>query len=86
MATDFKERVLSVVRNITPGQVMSYGEVARRAKSPRAARAVAYIMADNYDLAVPCHRVIRADGQPGGYNRGGEPAKRRLLRSEGVIL
>lgn len=41
-------------------------------------------MKNNYDPTVPCHRVIRSDGRAGEYNRGGEAAKRELLRKEGV--
>lgn len=61
---------------------MTYGCVARAVGNPRAARAVAAIMARNYDPAIPCHRVVRADGSLGGYNRGGEAAKRALLAHE----
>lgn len=63
---------------------MSYGEVARRAGFPGAARAVGSLMAKNFDPCIPCHRVIRSDGRPGEYNRGGEREKRRLMLLEGV--
>ena len=82
----FADRVRDIVRAIPKGKTMTYGEVARRAGAPRAARAVGTIMANNYDKSVPCHRVIRADGQVGQYNRGGAPAKRALLKKEGAIL
>lgn len=63
---------------------MTYGEVARAAGSPRAARAVGSALRKNPDLArVPCHRVVRFDGGVGGY-AGGVRAKIKLLRSEGV--
>ena len=65
---------------------MTYKEVAERAGNPKAARAVANIMAANFDVNVPCHRVIRSDGQLGGYNRGGVRAKAKILASEGVVL
>lgn len=61
---------------------MSYGEVAMKAGNPKAARAVARVMSANYDPTVPCHRVIRADGTMGGYNRGGTKEKKRLLEIE----
>lgn len=80
----FKERVQSVVRAIPKGSVMTYKEVATAAQNPKAARAVANIMAANYDPNIPCHRVIRSDGGLGGYNRGGITKKQLLLRSEGV--
>lgn len=60
---------------------MSYGEVAERAGAPRAARAVGTVLKSNYDATVPCHRVIRANGDLGEYNRGKE-VKRQLLAHE----
>ena len=82
---DFKARVLKVVRSIKRGRTMSYGEVARRARKPGAARAVGAIMAANTDTNVPCHRVIRADGSLGGYNAIRGPSKRQLLEREGAL-
>ena len=82
----FTEKVIDIVTNIPKGKTMSYSEVANAAGRPKAARAVANIMAKNFDPDIPCHRVIRSDGRLGGYNRGGEAAKRALLESEGVIL
>lgn len=82
----FTERVRDVVRKIPKGTVMSYKEVAYAAGKPAAYRAVANIMAKNFDPDIPCHRVIRSDGGLGGYNRGGIPKKRALLEAEGVTL
>jgi len=84
--TEFQETVKAVVRTIPKGHVLTYKEVAVRSGRPQAARAVANIMAANYDETVPCHRVIRSDGALGGYNRGGVVVKRRLLEAEGVVL
>ena len=81
-AVSFTDLVLEVVRNIPKGETKSYGEVAKLAGSPKAARAVGTIMASNYRKDVPCHRVIKADGSLGAYNRGGEEAKRAILESE----
>ncbi|NBD74370.1 methylated-DNA--[protein]-cysteine S-methyltransferase [Patescibacteria group bacterium] len=78
----FRDRVRSVVAGIPRGETLTYGAVALAAGNPRAARAVASIMARNVDPAVPCHRVVRADGTLGGYNRGGEGVKRALLAEE----
>lgn len=64
---------------------MSYGEVATLAGNPRAARAVARLMSLNYDTDIPCHRVICANGELSGYNRGGTGVKRRILLSEGAL-
>ena len=64
---------------------MTYAEVARRAGSPGAARAVGSVMKKNFDPAIPCHRVIRSDGSLGQYNRGGTEAKASKLRAEGAV-
>lgn len=82
----FLEQVKAVVRKIPKGKVMTYKEVAVASGRPKAARAVANIMASNYDETVPCHRVIRSDGALGGYNRGGTEKKRSILRSEGYNI
>ncbi|HPN89553.1 MAG TPA: MGMT family protein [Candidatus Paceibacterota bacterium] len=83
--SDFRTKVLDVVSQIKVGETLSYGEVARRAGSPKAARAVGNILNKNFNPQIPCHRVIRADGQVGGYNRGGK-AKIRRLKQEGAKL
>ena len=80
--TAFREKVLDVVKQIPRGKVLTYKEVARRAGSPRAYRAVGNILNKNYDPKISCHRVVRSDGKIGGYNRG-ERAKLRKLREEG---
>ena len=80
----FRQKVLAVVSGIPRGQTLSYQEVAKRAGSPRAFRAVGTFMRQNFDPAIPCHRVICANGQLGQYNRGVEK-KRALLIAEGAI-
>ena len=82
---NFTTQVKAVVAKIPEGEVRTYKEVAIAAGNPKAARAVANIMAANYDPAVPCHRVIRTDGGLGGYNRGGVVAKKKILISEGAL-
>jgi O-6-methylguanine DNA methyltransferase len=86
MKLTFTQKVKRVVAKIPKGSVRTYKEVASLAGNPKAARAVARIMSKNYDVIVPCHRVIRSDGGLGGYNRGGIKAKREILLREGVIL
>ncbi len=81
----FAGRVRDAVRQIPKGETRSYGEVARAIGYPGAARAVGTVMKNNYDPTVPCHRVVRADGKLGKYNRGGERAKKRLLEKEGAL-
>jgi methylated-DNA-[protein]-cysteine S-methyltransferase len=81
----FKEKVYAIVAKIPRGRTMTYQEVARRAGSPNAYRAVGNIMNKNPDTKkVPCHRVVRSDGDPGGYARG-RRAKIAMLRKEGAI-
>jgi methylated-DNA-[protein]-cysteine S-methyltransferase len=78
----FHEKVLAAARRISYGRTATYGELAARAGSPRAARAVGQAMAHNpVPLIIPCHRVLAAGGRLGGYG-GGLDLKRRLLGME----
>jgi AraC family transcriptional regulator of adaptative response/methylated-DNA-[protein]-cysteine methyltransferase len=80
--TDFMQEVWQVLRDIPAGSTLSYGEVARRIGAPASARAVARACAANMlAVAVPCHRVVRADGHLSGY-RWGVARKRALLARE----
>ncbi len=80
--TSFSQAVRKVLITIPPGEVISYGEVARRVGVPQGARAVGQVVARNpVPLFVPCHRVISADGSLGGFG-GGRALKRRLLNHE----
>lgn len=81
----FAEKVYRVVRKIPKGQTRTYKEVARLAGSPRAYRAVGNILNKNRDLKnVPCHRVVRSDGDIGGYAFG-KKKKYALLKKEGAM-
>ena len=82
----FTDNVRVIVSGIPAGEVRTYQEVAKAAGNPKAARAVANVMAKNYDPLIPCHRVIRSDGGLGGYNRGGTTVKRGILLAEGAIV
>ncbi len=82
----FSQKVKSIVAKIPKGKTMTYKQVATKAGSPNAARAVGLIMKGNYDPKIPCHRVIRSDGAIGDYNRGGSAEKTRKLRAEGAIV
>lgn len=87
--TRFEKKVYTVVSRIPEGCVLSYKEVAARAGSPRAARAVGTLMARNPfpKHEVPCHRVVCSDGRVGAYSgKGGAKAKEKLLRDEGVSI
>jgi O-6-methylguanine DNA methyltransferase len=83
--SSFAHRVLAVVRRIPPGRIATYGDVARMAGRPRAARAVGNIMRNCSRHDVPCHRVVAAGGQLGGYG-GSLGLKRSLLRAEGLVV
>ena len=82
----FTKKVFAVVKNIPKGKVLTYREVAEKAGSPRAFRAVGSILKGNFDPSVPCHRVIKNDGTLGDYNRGGTSQKQKILTAEGVRL
>ncbi|MFT7773928.1 bifunctional DNA-binding transcriptional regulator/O6-methylguanine-DNA methyltransferase Ada [Roseateles sp.] len=80
--TAFQERVWRALREIPPGTTVSYGEIATRIGAPKAVRAVAQACATNHiAIAIPCHRVVRRDGDISGY-RWGVDRKRELLRRE----
>ncbi len=84
MKMNFKEKVYKVVKKIPKGKVLTYKEVAKKAGSPKASRAVGTILAANTDKSVPCHRVIRSDGKIGKYNQLLGMSKEKLLKREGV--
>lgn len=85
--TDFGRRTARAVRRLKPGRTITYGELARRAGSPAAARAAGRIMATNpVPLLVPCHRVLGADGSLTGFGGpGGTRQKEHILQLEGVV-
>lgn len=82
----FRERVLLVVSQIPKGKIFSYKQIAVRAGSPRAYRATGNILNKNYDSKIPCHRVVRSDGQLGGYNRGIGRKRELLEREKNLVL
>jgi methylated-DNA-[protein]-cysteine S-methyltransferase len=85
--TSFAKHVLGATRRIPWGQTRSYGELAAECGSPGAARAVGSVMAKNrYPLIVPCHRVLAAGGELGGYSApDGLKMKERLLAMEQCV-
>jgi len=82
--TPFSARVYEAARRVPPGRTVSYGELARAAGSPGAARAVGRAMATNpFPIVVPCHRVLASGGKAGGFSAyGGVTTKDRLLAIE----
>ncbi len=84
LGTAFQQRVWRSLRTIEAGTTATYAQVAERIGAPRAARAVARACAENpVAVAIPCHRVVRADASPSGY-RWGLARKRELLDREGA--
>lgn len=84
-AAAFKRRVVQVVRRIPAGRVCTYGDVARLAGRPRAARAVGRLMSAGTTPNLPYHRVIAAGGALGGYGSG-QAFKAALLAAEGITI
>ena len=84
----FDRRVYDAVRAVPPGSTVTYGELAARVGEPRGAREVGAALGRNpCPLIVPCHRVLAADGRPGGFSApGGVETKLRLLGIEGVSV
>ncbi|WP_300497759.1 bifunctional DNA-binding transcriptional regulator/O6-methylguanine-DNA methyltransferase Ada [Marinobacter sp.] len=80
--TAFQERVWRALREIPSGTTVSYAEIAARIGSPKAVRAVAQACgANRLAVAIPCHRVVRSNGDVSGY-RWGVERKKELLRRE----
>ena len=80
--TPFAQAVLAACRTVPFGRTCTYGELARLVGKPHAARAVGNALRQNRTpLVVPCHRIIRADGSPGGF-AGGREWKERFLALE----
>ena len=80
--TAFQERVWQALRDIPVGSTASYAEIAQRIGMPKAVRAVAQACgANSLAVAIPCHRVVRSDGNLSGY-RWGVERKRQLLALE----
>ncbi len=81
----FNRKVLRATARIPYGSVSTYSDMAKRAGSPRAARAAGNALHNNpIPLVVPCHRVLHRDGGLGGYG-GGLPMKEFLLKLEGAL-
>jgi methylated-DNA-[protein]-cysteine S-methyltransferase len=83
--TPFQQDVWKAISTVGFGQTITYGELARRAEHPRAARAVGTVMNRNpIPIVLPCHRVVGASGALTGYG-GGLPRKEALLKLEGAL-
>jgi O-6-methylguanine DNA methyltransferase len=84
MKKGFTELVYDAVRKIPKGETRTYKEVAEMIGRPRAFRAVGNALNKNRHRDVPCHRVIRSNGEVGGYAWGSEK-KKRILKKEKAI-
>lgn len=86
---NFRERIYFLTRQIPPGKVATYGQLARLAGKPGAARAVGACMRVNPDApTTPCHRVVAADGSLHGFFGKHRllDRKQALLQTEGVVV
>ncbi len=84
----FKEKVYLLTKKIPKGKVATYGQIARLAGKPKAARAVgAYMRMNPNAPQTPCHRIVSSDGSLTGYSgKGGVATKRKMLLTEGVLF
>jgi methylated-DNA-[protein]-cysteine S-methyltransferase len=82
---EFERSVYEVARTIPPGEVITYGEIAKRLGDPMLAQAVGTALGQNpFPIVVPCHRVVAAGAKIGGFSApGGAKTKRRMLAIEG---
>jgi O-6-methylguanine DNA methyltransferase len=84
-ASPFVRRVLLAVSRVPPGRAATYGDIARIAGRPRAARAVGRIMSTAAQPGLPYHRIVAAGGRIGGYG-GRVQMKIALLAAEGLVV
>jgi methylated-DNA-[protein]-cysteine S-methyltransferase len=84
----FQRKVYEAARTVRWGQTVSYGDLARQAGSPEAARAVGQALSRNpVPIIIPCHRILAKGRRVGGFSAyGGKVTKERLLALEGVRL
>ena len=85
--TPLQRAVLEAVASVPHGEVRSYGQIAAQVGHPRAHRFVGTTLARNpLPILIPCHRIVRADGSPGGFYGGTDLKKRMLLLEKGKDL
>jgi methylated-DNA-protein-cysteine methyltransferase-like protein len=83
----FKETVYEFAKQIPKGKVATYGQLAKMAGAPGAARAVGMCMSSNKTPEIiPCHRVVASNGKLTGYAFGGVNKKKEILEKEGVLF
>ena len=83
----FAQKVYQTVKKIPKGKVTTYSQVARKAGSPRAARAVGNLLHRNTNHRIPCHRVVSQEGRVSkNYRFGGGRKQKEKLLQEGVAF
>ncbi len=84
---EFTENVVTIIKKIPPGKVMTYGQIAKCAGSPRGARQVVRVlhtMSRKHEL--PWHRVINAKGEIGLKSEDGYIDQKMMLEGEGIVF
>ena len=82
---DYREIVYALINLVELGKVTTYGSIARLLGV--SSRLIGRIMRDNEEpIIIPCHRVVKSNGELGGYSRGGAHVKKKLLVVEGVAF
>jgi len=82
--TEFQSLVFAATKKIPKGQTRTYAQIAQIIGRPKSARAVGNALNKNRNQTVPCHRVIKSNGELGGFAFGAAK-KRALLTKEGFI-
>ena len=83
--TKFQIKVWEEIKKIPVGETRSYKEIAKLIGKPNSARAVANACGKNpYPITIPCHRVIKSNGDLGGYSAAGGVRKKKLLLKQEV--
>jgi methylated-DNA-[protein]-cysteine S-methyltransferase len=84
--TGFQKAVWQKLSELLPGQLTTYGSLAREIKRPKSSRAVGQAVGANpLPIIIPCHRVISSSGKLGGFT-GGVGLKKKLLSIEGIKI
>lgn len=85
--TDFQKKVLVATMSIKKGEVKTYKQIAQQIGHSKAYRAVGTALKKNpLPIEIPCHRVIKSNGELGNYSSGGTKVKMKLLKLEGALI
>ena len=88
MPSPFQNKIYQLAKQIPKGKVATYGQLAKLAGNPKAARAVGLFMRTNHDpINIPCYKVVAANGKLTGYSAGkGIKTKKQKLLQDGVTF